>query len=303
MITTLLAFVPALGAPVAEDARVEWEAPAAYVAGRPYRVEIALAAGAAGATVPAWLLGAAAFEKDGQPLGPRPAGELALPAGAELSLAFDLGPAIGETTAFTLGFAAPFAAQPVREIRTFQPAPADVDFMTAPLETLGQYSVLMETNRGAMLFEVWPDVAPNHVRNFLDLNHRGFYEGTIFHRVSPTFMIQGGDGAQRIADAPRWTGGNAVRRVNAEFNARKHVRGVLSAARSADPNSATSQFFVMVTAFPSLDNQYSAFGALIAGEDTLDRIAGAPGRPYSNDGTLRPDEPQQVLHTYVLQPH
>ena len=300
MITTLLALAPLLCAPA--DVEVTWSAFAVYADGLPFRVEVTLTAGEEGAVVPSWLFGAAAFEKDGTPLGPRPEGTVALPASAEVSLAFDLGPSLQATAPFTLGFAAEYSAVAPVPIRIYRVADPTVDFKTAPVESLSNYVVLMETNRGPMVFEVWPDVAPNHARNFLDLNHRGFYENLVFHRVSPVFMIQGGDPSQRIANAPRWTGGSTVPPVNAEFNERKHVRGVLSAARLGhDVNSATSQFFVMMTPYPSLDGQYTAYGKLIAGDDTLDRIAHANGVASPRDGTVTPSDPQQILRTFVLQ--
>ncbi|MCB9915220.1 MAG: peptidylprolyl isomerase [Planctomycetes bacterium] len=161
-----------------------------------------------------------------------------------------------------------------------------------PEEDLGKYSVLLSTNRGNMLVKFWPEVAPNHVRNFLDLCEHGFYDGLSFHRVIPGFMIQGGD--------PKGdgTGGND-RKVDAEFSRDpkyKHVRGVLSMARLGhDVNSATSQFFLMHATYPSLDGQYSAFGKLEWGEEVIDLIVNVPTGPNN-----KPLQKQYIKFAKVL---
>jgi peptidyl-prolyl cis-trans isomerase B (cyclophilin B) len=131
----------------------------------------------------------------------------------------------------------------------------------------------IETSMGSMTVEFWPDVAPKHVENFLNLARTGFYEGVIFHRLIPGFMIQGGD------PTGTGTGSNGNVRLKAEFNKRadrKHVRGVLSMARSSDPNSASCQFFVMHQDSTHLDGQYSAFGKVISGIEVVDKIVGVP---------------------------
>jgi peptidyl-prolyl cis-trans isomerase B (cyclophilin B) len=131
---------------------------------------------------------------------------------------------------------------------------------------LANWRVVMTTTAGEMEMEFWPETAPNHVRNFLDLCQAGFYDGVIFHRVIPGFMIQGGD--------PTGTGtGGGPRRLKAEFSQRPHKKGVLSMARSSDPNSASCQFFVMHDASPHLDGQYSAFGVVVRGLEVVDAIA------------------------------
>jgi peptidyl-prolyl cis-trans isomerase B (cyclophilin B) len=116
-------------------------------------------------------------------------------------------------------------------------------------------------------------------------------------------MVQGGDGSQRIGDPPRWREGNRTRTIDAEFNNRRHQRGVMSAARvGGDINSASSQFFIMTADYPSLDGQYSAFGRLqpaLDGYETLDEIANAPGAT-GRDGTVAPSEPQQILQALVV---
>ncbi|MEY2745565.1 MAG: hypothetical protein RL112_607 [Planctomycetota bacterium] len=140
------------------------------------------------------------------------------------------------------------------------------DFMNMDAAQLANWRVVMTTSAGEMEMEFWPETAPNHVRNFLDLCQAGFYDGVVFHRVIPGFMIQGGD--------PTGTGtGGGPRRLKAEFSQRPHKKGVLSMARSSDPNSASCQFFVMHDASPHLDGQYSAFGVVVRGLEVVDAIA------------------------------
>ena len=127
----------------------------------------------------------------------------------------------------------------------------------------------LETSEGTMTLEFNTDKACGHVENFVKLAEKGFYDGTVFHRVLSGFMIQGG--------CPDGTGmGGPGYQIEAEFNDTPHVKGVLSMARSADPNSAGSQFFICHGDAAFLDNQYTAFGQLKDGEDTLDKIANAP---------------------------
>ena len=143
-------------------------------------------------------------------------------------------------------------------------------------------------NGGTMKAELYPEIAPETVKNFVDLASKGFYNGLIFHRVIPGFMIQGGDPQGTGMGGPGYT-------INGEFtsngfkNDLKHTRGVLSMARAMDPNSAGSQFFIMHEDYPSLDGQYAAFGKLIEGIEVVDEIANV--RTDYND---RPLEPQQI---------
>lgn len=144
------------------------------------------------------------------------------------------------------------------------------------------YTATVDTSAGQINLELWPDVAPGHVNSFVFLAKEGFYEGAIFHRVIPGFMIQGGD--------PTGTGtGGPGYRLKQEFNSRKHTRGVLSAARTADPNSAGSQFFLMHGDAPHLDGQYTAYGQVTSGMDVVDTIATAETGP--ND---RPKDPVSI---------
>jgi len=130
---------------------------------------------------------------------------------------------------------------------------------------------------GSMIIELFPDVAPKHVANFDSLVSIGFYNGTAFHRVIPGFMIQGGDPNSKTQPRERWGYGDpSQKRVPAEFSTIAHRRGIISAARSADPNSATSQFFICVADAPWLDGQYSVFGRVLQGMDVADKIVNLP---------------------------
>lgn len=137
--------------------------------------------------------------------------------------------------------------------------------------------VVMKTSAGEMTFELWPEVAPKTVENFKKLISEGFYDGTAFHRIIKGFMVQGGDPLTKDpANASRFGTGGPGYSVKAEFNDRPHERGVLSMARSADPDSAGSQFFICLGRVPHLDHQYTAFGKLIKGDDVLAKLGDAP---------------------------
>ncbi|NBV56061.1 MAG: peptidylprolyl isomerase [Verrucomicrobia bacterium] len=132
---------------------------------------------------------------------------------------------------------------------------------------------IIHTNYGDMTVEFWPDVAPRTVDNFLKLSREKFYEGTAFHRIIKGFMIQGGCPNSKVgARGVPGTGGPGYQ-VKAEFNNRAHVKGVLSMARSSDPDSAGSQFFICHGDASFLNNKYTAFGKLVSGEETLNKIA------------------------------
>ena len=130
----------------------------------------------------------------------------------------------------------------------------------------------VETNHGTMRLKLDPDAAPETVRNFEKLARSGFYDGTLFHRVIPRFMIQGGDPNTRGGERSTWGKGGPGYTINAEFNARPHKRGAVSMARASDPNSAGSQFFIVVADSLFLDRQYTAFGEVVEGMDVADRI-------------------------------
>ncbi|MHA3771413.1 peptidylprolyl isomerase [Verrucomicrobiota bacterium sgz303538] len=150
---------------------------------------------------------------------------------------------------------------------------------------------VLKTNKGEMVVEFWPDVAPKTVENFKKLAKQGFYDGTAFHRIIKGFMIQGGDPKTKDPSKEEEYGtGDPGYKIKAEFNDRKHEKGVLSMARSRNPDSAGSQFFIMDGKAPSLDGQYTAFGKLIKGEDTLDKIVNTPVGPNANGEPSKPQE-------------
>ena len=162
---------------------------------------------------------------------------------------------------------------------TAAPAPQE-----KPLSAYENKVAELHTTAGDIHIRFFPDVAPNHVRNFIDLAEKGFYDGIKFHRVMPGFMIQGGDPNTIAGDPSTWGSGGSPNKLKAEFNAVKHKRGIVSAARTSDPNSASSQFFIMVADYPSLDGEYSVFGQVTKGMDVADKIVnartGAQARPF-----------------------
>lgn len=165
--------------------------------------------------------------------------------------------------------------------------PSDAEEGTEePSVEITQVAVLA-TSKGVMKLEFYPDVAPEHVANFIKLAEDGFYDGQKWHRVVPGFVIQAGDPqtkdvsaavVQRVADnmaqagdPPIGTGGPGYS-IDAEFNSRPHLRGTLSMARSNDPDSAGSQFYICIAAQPGLDGQYTVFGQVVEGDDVIDKI-------------------------------
>ena len=135
----------------------------------------------------------------------------------------------------------------------------------------------IETNLGNIEFKLLPDLAPEHVRNFSKLSQSGFYDGTLFHRVIPGFMIQGGDPNTKDPNMKnQWGMGGPGYNIKAEFNSRSHLRGIISMARSTDPDSAGSQFFIMHANNTGLDRQYTVFGEVTEGMDIVDKIAELP---------------------------
>jgi len=135
---------------------------------------------------------------------------------------------------------------------------------------------VVETSFGNIEFELLEDVAPGHVQNFKDLANSDFYNGTIFHRVIPGFMVQGGDPNTKSDDRSSHGMGGPGHTIKAEFNDEPHIRGIVSMARSQDPDSAGSQFFVVVKDSDFLDGQYTAFGRVISGMDVADKIVDSP---------------------------
>lgn len=135
---------------------------------------------------------------------------------------------------------------------------------------------VIETNQGKIVFELFPDTTPETVRNFIKLANSGFYDGTLFHRIIPGFMIQGGDPNTKQPDKSTWGKGGPGHSIKAEFHSKSHLRGVVSMARSTDPDSAGSQFFIVTTDSTFLDRQYTAFGQVVEGLEVADKIVNMP---------------------------
>ena len=150
---------------------------------------------------------------------------------------------------------------------------------------------VIKTAAGEMVAEFWPDVAPKTVENFITLAKKGFYDGTAFHRIVKGFMIQGGDPKTKDASLEaEWGTGDPGYKIKAEFNEKKHERGVLSMARSANPDSAGCQFFICLDAAPFLDGKYTTFGKLIKGEDVLVKLGDTPVKQSANGEMSKPTQ-------------
>ena len=155
-------------------------------------------------------------------------------------------------------------------------------------------NVIIDTNFGTITFRLLPDIAPETVRNFQKLANSGFYNGTLFHRVIPGFMIQGGDPNTKKSDKSQWGMGGPGYTVKAEFNSRSHRRGIVSMARAMDPDSAGSQFFIVTTDSTFLDRQYTVFGEVTEGMDVADKIV-----KLQRDGNDCPLQEAKMIHVKV----
>ena len=155
-------------------------------------------------------------------------------------------------------------------------------FTKEEIKKMADTTAVLETKFGNIELKFFPDVAPNHVNNFIELAKKGFYDGTTFHRVIPGFMIQGGDPNSKSPDKSTHGMGGPGYTVKAEFSDKPHKRGILSMARSADPNSAGSQFFICVADAPFLNKQYTVFGEVVKGMDAVDKIVSQPRDPRDN---------------------
>ena len=157
--------------------------------------------------------------------------------------------------------------------------------------------VTIKTKFGDMDVVFFPEKAPKHVENFIALAKSGFYNGTIFHRVIPGFMIQGGDPNTKDLNKPETYGqGGPSQRLKAEFNDIPHRRGIISMARTNDPNSAGSQFFIVVKDSNFLDQQYSAFGEVVSGMEVADKIVAVP-----RNSSDRPNQPIRIKKVVLSQ--
>src|SRR5262245_8382622 len=176
--------------------------------------------------------------------------------------------------ALALALAAPVLASenPPTQTQKSQGAPK--------MESKANHPVaVLETSMGTITIELLPELAPEHVKNFIELANSGFYNGTKFHRVIPGFMIQGGDPNSKTPDVASWGTGSGPRMLKAEFSPAdkaSHVRGMVSMARSNDPNSASCQFFIVQSDSTFLDAKYSIFGKVTTGMEVVDAIANSP---------------------------
>ncbi len=150
--------------------------------------------------------------------------------------------------------------------------PGNKTFTKEEIKKMAETRAVIETKFGDIELRFFPDVAPNHVNNFIELAKKGFYDGTTFHRVIPGFMIQGGDPNSKNPDKSKHGMGGPGYMVKAEFNDKPHKRGTLSMARAANPDSAGSQFFICVADSFFLDKQYTVFGEVVSGMDVADKI-------------------------------
>ena len=148
---------------------------------------------------------------------------------------------------------------------------------------------VIKTAHGEMTIAFWPEVAPKTVENFKTLARKGFYDGTAFHRIVKGFMVQGGDPLTKDPrQESRWGTGDPGYKIKAEFSEKPHVRGVISMARSSDPHSAGSQFFICLADARFLDKQYTAFGQVIKGDDVLGKLGDTPTTRGSGGENSRP---------------
>jgi peptidyl-prolyl cis-trans isomerase B (cyclophilin B) len=157
-----------------------------------------------------------------------------------------------------------------------------------PMTTSNEVAVI-KTTEGEMVVQFWTDAAPKTIENFKKLARQGFYDGTIFHRIIKGFMIQGGDpNSKDPAKEGSYGQGGPDYKIKAEFNDHPHDPGVISMARSADPDSAGSQFFICLAPIHRLDHQYTTFGKLIKGDDVLEKIGNTPVERNSQGETSKP---------------
>ena len=154
--------------------------------------------------------------------------------------------------------------------------------------------VIIKTNFGSIKFGLLPELAPETTRSFLKLVKSEFYNGTLFHRIIPGFMIQGGDPNTKSPDKSMWGQGGPGYNLKAEFNSRSHLRGIVSMARAADPDSAGSQFFIVTSDSTFLDKQYTVFGEVTAGMEVADKIVNLP-----RDGNDCPEQEAKILEVTI----
>jgi peptidyl-prolyl cis-trans isomerase B (cyclophilin B) len=154
--------------------------------------------------------------------------------------------------------------------------------------------VIIKTNFGSIKFSLLAELAPETTRSFLKLVKSEFYNGTLFHRIIPGFMIQGGDPNTKSPDKSMWGQGGPGYNLKAEFSSRSHLRGIVSMARAADPDSAGSQFFIVTSDSTFLDKQYTVFGEVTTGMEVADKIVNLP-----RDGNDCPEQEAKMLEVVI----
>ncbi len=167
----------------------------------------------------------------------------------------------------------------------FADSPKSKTFTKEEIQAMAETTAVIHTKFGDITLKFFPDAAPNHVNNFIELAKSGFYNSTTFHRVIPGFMIQGGDPNSKDPDKSKHGTGGPGYALKAEFNSKPHKRGILSMARSASPDSAGSQFFICVADAPFLDGKYTVFGEVVSGMEAADKIVS-----QKRDARDNPDE-------------
>ena len=155
---------------------------------------------------------------------------------------------------------------------------------------------VIETNFGKIVIEFFPEDAPKTVENFMKLSGSSFYDGILFHRVIPGFMIQGGDPNSKSNNRKTWGAGGPGYSIKAEFNSKSHVRGIVSMARAQDPDSAGSQFFIVVKDSIFLDKNYTVFGKVVEGMEVVDKIVN-----LERDGNDAPLQDAKMEKVYITE--
>lgn len=161
-------------------------------------------------------------------------------------------------------------------VSAYPEGPKQKEFTQKEIKKMSETTAVIETKFGNIKLKFLPEVAPNHVNNFIELAKKGFYDGTTFHRVIPGFMIQGGDPNSKNPDRSTHGQGSPGYTLKQEFNDKPHKRGTLSMARAGHPDTAGSQFFICVADAPFLNKQYTVFGEVVSGMDVADQIVSQP---------------------------
>lgn len=183
------------------------------------------------------------------------------------------------------------------DLKSLRAAKAKEDFL---IENLRNVTAIIQTTAGNMKVEFFPELTPIHVFNFVTRAESGFYNGTYFHRVIEGFMIQGGDPNTKDTDPTNDGLGGPLVKIPHEFNDTKHEPGILSMARVSDKSQgAGSQFFIVHKTYPSLDNEYTAFGKVVEGLDVVNRIATAPNVSVEGQGASRPKNPVRITNIII----